>query len=619
GSYDKAISLFSLLSTVDYADSAQRIREVRESKAADEAAAAEALRQKQAQQYSNAMTAMEQQDYAAAIPILQELSKASYKDSAAQLIAAQNGERQQRYDAADALLQEGRQDEALAAFSRLAEEEFSDSVTRVRMIRYAIAEQMLGEGKYKQAMDEFAAAVGYSDAASRIQECHYLMGEAHMAAGQYQQASIAFAAAGSYQDAATRRQEADYQQALCIEAESDYYAAYTAFTALGRYRDSAEKASLNYEKYAVQQAEELMAENSYEKAIEMLRPYCTSNPDAQKLYWNALFRLNGTVTPMSVDGTGWVKGEDGNYALIDTQGNVITIIDYAAIQDWSDGLCLCYNQQNTEITRAAYFDSQGRNPFGREFKNAESFLQGKALVTTMDDRRCVIDTTGAEVCELPVKEGREYLSYLGETMISFSENGKTGVMNLQGKVIVKPRYSSICRYQYGLSEIFLDGKHGLLNAKGKEVIKPGKYPEFVLLGENMIAAKKKQNGNFQIMNLKGQVFKKVAKRTYTQAERKGDLIIVREEGYCRVYNLELDYTHQFIRGIDVKHVGYQSAALSMTDTEHSTMRLNINKSWIAATSLSLSGDAQMSPESPYIVWKMENRWVIRNSTGSVIY
>jgi len=65
-----------------------------------------------------------------------------------------------------------------------------------------------------------------------------------------------------------------------------------------------------------------------------------------------------------------------------------------------------------------------------------------------------------------------------KTVLKYQENGKYGLIDLEGKKITKPIYEEIKSVKYKEGEILAkkDGKYGVLNTKGKKII-PFKYDE----------------------------------------------------------------------------------------------------------------------------------------------
>lgn len=356
GSYDEAITMFDSLASVDFADSADRAKAARDAKAAAEKAAADKREQEKEDKYNQALAAMEQKDYATAIPMLEALSDESYKDSGNKLAEALDGLNQQEYETADVAFAQGDYDTALVIFTSLGDGNYADAADRVPAVRYALAEQHLAAGYYQPAIEAFLAAGDYSDAADRAQDARYQQAEAFMAESRYWEASDAYAAIPAYKDASARKQEADYQQAQLEEAGENYTKARDLYSALGDYKDSADRAGQMAMAIEFAKADALAAKGDYQGAAEVLQPHMDASPEAEKRYWQAQFRVSGTVAAMSVEGTGWVVQnghhtgnhyfkEPAAYALMDYKGNVLVTGEYSYVSEWNDGLS--YGTLNT--------------------------------------------------------------------------------------------------------------------------------------------------------------------------------------------------------------------------------------------------------------------------------
>ena len=121
------------------------------------------------------------------------------------------------YNAAVALMNEGKYEEAIAAFETM--EEYKDSVeqitaceTGIKDNEYDAAIALMDDGKYEEAIEAFEAMNGYRDSAEMITACE------------------------------TSIKDNEYNAAVALMKESKYEEAVAAFEALNGYKDSAEKA-----------------------------------------------------------------------------------------------------------------------------------------------------------------------------------------------------------------------------------------------------------------------------------------------------------------------------------------------------------------------------------------
>ena len=137
------------------------------------------------------------------------------------------------------------------------------------------------------------------------------------------------------------------------------------------------------------------------------------------------------------------------YGVIDKSGNVIVEPIYNAVQipNPSKPVFVCigeYNEEKEEYETTVFND-----------KNEQLFTQYENI----------------EV--IPIKTNIETTPYEKSTLI-YKQNGKYGLITLEGKQITEPIYEEISsiNYKEGTFAVKLDGKMGAVNLKGKVIIKP---------------------------------------------------------------------------------------------------------------------------------------------------
>ncbi|MFK0495250.1 WG repeat-containing protein [Campylobacter coli] len=57
-------------------------------------------------------------------------------------------------------------------------------------------------------------------------------------------------------------------------------------------------------------------------------------------------------------------------------------------------------------------------------------------------------------------------------MASVGLNGKIGLIDKSGKIVIEPKFDSIWSFREGLAKVGLNGKYGLIDKSGKIVIEP---------------------------------------------------------------------------------------------------------------------------------------------------
>ena len=87
------------------------------------------------------------------------------------------------YNQAEAALNEGRYEDAIAAFADLGD--YKDCSEKLLESRYMAAKAKLDEGKYEQAMQEFSDLKSYRDSPDLYREARFRWGKALMDEGAY--------------------------------------------------------------------------------------------------------------------------------------------------------------------------------------------------------------------------------------------------------------------------------------------------------------------------------------------------------------------------------------------------------------------------------------------------
>lgn len=108
--------------------------------------------------------------------------------------------------------------------------------------KYQAAQKLIDEGRYDEASQAFADMGNYKDAQEMVTGVYYLEGEALLAKGDREGAIAAFSKAGDYTDALERIDAVQYQNAQALLAEGQEDAAYDLFAAIAHYNDAGERA-----------------------------------------------------------------------------------------------------------------------------------------------------------------------------------------------------------------------------------------------------------------------------------------------------------------------------------------------------------------------------------------
>ena len=114
-----------------------------------------------------------------------------------------------QYDQATALLNQGKYDEAIAAFTAMGD--YQDAPIKILEAKYGKAEAYLAEEKFDEAAVLFKKIENFSDAAQRVYDVRYLQAEFYLAQNDYKTAIDILCNLGDYSDSAEKCYEIRYQ------------------------------------------------------------------------------------------------------------------------------------------------------------------------------------------------------------------------------------------------------------------------------------------------------------------------------------------------------------------------------------------------------------------------
>ena len=144
-----------------------------------------------------------------------------------------------KYDQAQALLTNGKLDEAYAAFKDMLD--YGDSETKIREINYLKAEKLLTEGKVNEARRYYELAAEYSNAGQRVKSINtYIAAEIDFQRNDLVSAGKRYHELGEFLDAPSKYETVAgelYAQAKQALEGEDYKRAFSLLTTLGDYSD----------------------------------------------------------------------------------------------------------------------------------------------------------------------------------------------------------------------------------------------------------------------------------------------------------------------------------------------------------------------------------------------
>ncbi|OAV73850.1 KWG Leptospira [Bacteroidales bacterium Barb7] len=164
---------------------------------------------------------------------------------------------------------------------------------------------------------------------------------------------------------------------------------------------------------------------------------------------------------------------DGGEGLIDKTGNFITSNKYYSISGGYDGY------YSVQLMNKRYGDSAGCGYIDRTGKEVIKpvwgyrcieFITSDLLRVSKNNLLGVINIQDEIIIPIVYESVSLMLSY---EHILVKQNGKSGLMDIQGTPLTPCKYDAIERFDYNenMAHVVLNNKHGFINEKGEEVIK----------------------------------------------------------------------------------------------------------------------------------------------------
>ena len=477
-SYDGVIDMLSALSEVGYKDSAEQLKRARQAKKEllekEKKAAEEAKEKKNAEAYQAAMAALESADYDKAVLDFEALG--DYQDSAAQAVTAKEKKNARAYQEAMAALSAGNYDQAINGFEALGD--YQDSKIQAEEARekkndkaYQAALVALEAEKYDKAISGFEALGNYRDSAKKAAEAKNV------------------------------KNAAAYQKAVELMEKGKFAEAQTAYEELAKenYEDSAVLALLANAK-ALIKAEK---RTGYAKAVTLLENHL-DHKELKALYDLSRFRAAYSVEAPNAKGTpvfepSKPKREPYTYCMMNRNGDIL-------VRDQDKTAISYYNEQGKKITTKKYHQEYDRS------KTDLLYFVGDYALTYSAGNACLVSREGKEIS---LSTAYRYDSLAGSNLLSYSGKGGHGLVDFNGKVIVKPKFYNRVRFEQGYAVVDRMSKnkrqYAVINEKGKTIFDFGKYDTIGVLGNDLfLATKKDSKGNAvrTIINAKGQTVRK---------------------------------------------------------------------------------------------------------------
>ena len=185
---------------------------------------------------------------------------------------------------------------------------------------------------------------------------------------------------------------------------------------------------------------------------------------------------------------------DGLYGLVDRMGQFTIPAKYDECGEMSEGFVYAAKGE-----KYGYLNARGEIIVDFKYNNASDFSNGLAVVEK-DSLSGYIDTTGQVVIDF-VYDWAE--PFRGDYPARMRKNGKFGLINRQGEVLVEPVYSAIGDFSDGYFLAARENTYGFINLRGEEVI-----PFEFNFGQTALSESRFIGGN-------AKVFQKIKKDVWT--------------------------------------------------------------------------------------------------------
>ena len=203
--------------------------------------------------------------------------------------------------------------------------------------------------------------------------------------------------------------------------------------------------------------------------------------------WQATPSYDG-ATPFNYNYS--IVNLDGNYGLMNNKFVMTAQPFFASLGMMGDnGLVVAYREGSE---KAEYVNAKGETKIQAMYEYAGSFLDGVAVVG-MGGKKGAINKAGDFIVQATYEHG---LWNMGKGLLSYKDkNGKMGILDKKGNMLVAPRYYEIKPVSDGLILVKGKEKYGYINTKGEMVIAEN-YEEARPFFEGQAWVKRNEDSNW---------------------------------------------------------------------------------------------------------------------------
>lgn len=184
------------------------------------------------------------------------------------------------------------------------------------------------------------------------------------------------------------------------------------------------------------------------------------------------------------EGTCIVKS-NGEYGVIDMKGKEIIPCTHERIYDCSDGMFLFYTKDENYNYWYGFLDKTGKVAVEPQYKDAEGFSDGLALVKkdakdSWVDDHAFINKKGEIVVDFKTyTRMKSFSDGLAAVNIDNDDKDVWGYINTKGEVVIAPTYDYTYPFSDGVAIVGKNDKEFLIDKKGEVAFIPGKDMEFL--------------------------------------------------------------------------------------------------------------------------------------------
>jgi hypothetical protein len=184
------------------------------------------------------------------------------------------------------------------------------------------------------------------------------------------------------------------------------------------------------------------------------------------------------------EGTCIVKS-NGKYGVINMKGKEIIPCTHERIYDCSDGMFLFYTKDENYNYWYGFLDKTGKVAIEPQYKDAEGFSDGLALVKkdakdSWVDDHAFINKKGEIVVDFKTyTRMKSFSDGLAAVNIDNDDKDVWGYINTKGEVVIAPTYDYTYPFSDGVAIVGKNDKEFLIDKKGEVAFIPGKDMEFL--------------------------------------------------------------------------------------------------------------------------------------------